>query len=96
MAPRRLREGEMVRARERLARLRVVLDSVALNMDQGLVGYEAIQALVQESTGLALVLAKVDAYDRAERAEEAPLGTLAGCECKRCGRMRAAAAGGAE
>lgn len=62
-------EGERTRARVVLDRLRACLRGVELALDDANtpVGNEAGQAVTQTATELAVLLAKLDAYQRAEQ-----------------------------
>lgn len=61
-------DGERIRARHTIARLRGCLDGVELALADARtpVGHEAGQALTQTAIELAVLLARIDAYQRAE------------------------------
>ena len=62
-------DGERIRARHALARLRACLEAteIALRDDRSPVGYGAAQAVTETAVELAMTLARLDAYARAER-----------------------------
>jgi len=64
-------DGERMRAFEQVGRIRVMLDSVALDINSH--GYppgiNAAQAVTEAAVSLAMTMAKLDAYVRVEIAE---------------------------
>jgi hypothetical protein len=62
-------EGERIRARHVIERLRACLQGIDLALDDEStpVGNEAGQAITQTATELAVLLAKLDAYQRTEQ-----------------------------
>jgi len=64
-----LSEGERIRAREMITRLRSTIDSIAKDIATSdiQIGLEPAQALITTSTLLVMTLARLDAYQHAEK-----------------------------
>ena len=63
-------EGEVIRARHVVARLQATLSSIEIVLNQAdkiPVGHDAGNAVAQTALELAVLLAKIDAYQRAEQ-----------------------------